>query len=60
VSQAAKVVPMTEAGLRHWIAEGRLKTVRIAGRVFVSVPELRERFGDDIDDAVLRRVVTRQ
>ncbi len=45
VGMAAKALPFTEASLRARIQRGEIKTVLIAGRVFLSHDELRRVFG---------------
>jgi hypothetical protein len=46
IAQAAKALPFSEPAIRNRIARGELRTVKIAGYVFIDEAELRRAFGD--------------
>ena len=46
IAQAAKALPFSEPAIRNQIARGELRTVKIAGEVFIDEAKLHRAFGD--------------
>jgi hypothetical protein len=45
IDEATRRLPFSGPSLRHRIAKGELVATRIAGRIYLSEAELREKFG---------------